>query len=100
MTTIKEFRERFEEIKEIFLNGDDDHQLIYDLEQKIERFDYDPESEEVYLLKLKQLKRDIDNFKEEESFYNAEAELDNMFPNRYDEDFDEDSMSWDSVFGD
>lgn len=36
--------------------------------------------------------------KEEEEF-DPEAELDYMFPNRHDDDFDEDSMSHDSVFG-
>ncbi|WP_313032027.1 hypothetical protein [Soonwooa sp.] len=32
--------------------------------------------------------------------YDEESELDMMFPDRHDDDFDEDSMSWDSVFGD
>ncbi len=45
------------------------------------------------LLKLiKQIKVDYD-------FYDEEGELDMMFPNRHDEDFDEDSMSYESVFG-
>lgn len=32
--------------------------------------------------------------------YDEEGELDMMFPDRHDDNFDEDSMSWDSVFGD
>jgi hypothetical protein len=31
--------------------------------------------------------------------FDPEEELDRMFPDRHDEDFDEDSMSYDSVFG-
>lgn len=43
--------------------------------------------------------KEIEHIKKEYNFYDPEAELDWMFPNRYDDDFDEDSMSWDSVFG-
>lgn len=41
----------------------------------------------------------IKNLKGENDFYDEDAEIDTMFPNRHDDDFDEDSMSYDSVFG-
>tara|TARA_R110002020_G_scaffold404266_2_gene614340 strand:- start:12113 stop:12412 length:300 start_codon:yes stop_codon:yes gene_type:complete len=99
MITIKELRYRFEEIKDEFAKGNDDHDQIYALEEYLSDFENTFEAERSWL-ELKKLKKDIANFKEEESFYNAEAELDRMFPDRHDEGFDEDSMSWDSVFGD
>ena len=38
--------------------------------------------------------------KKDNDFYDPEENLDMMFPDRYDDDFDEDSMSYDSAFGD
>jgi chromosome segregation ATPase len=49
---------------------------------------------------LEKLSKKIRDIKKEYDFYDEEAELDMMFPNRHDDDFDEDSMSYDSVFGD
>jgi phage shock protein A len=46
----------------------------------------------------KLLKR-INIIKKNNDFYDEDAELDRMFPDRQDEDFDEDSTSYDSVFG-
>ena len=48
----------------------------------------------------KKLSNRINRIKKENDFYDPEVELDRMFPDRHDEDFDEDSMSYDSVFGD
>jgi len=42
----------------------------------------------------------IDAMEQANADYDEDAELDMMFPNRHDENFDEDSMSYDSVFGD
>jgi len=42
----------------------------------------------------------IKQLKDEKGFFDSEAELDRMFPDRHDDDFDEESMSYDSVFGD
>ncbi len=56
-------------------------------------FEEDLKSFQGLMKKLNRLKKDND-------FYDAEGELDRMFPNRNDENFDEDSMSYDSVFGD
>ena len=45
------------------------------------------------------LKNKLEAFKAKQEFYNAEDELNRMFPDRGDADFDEDSTSYDSVFG-
>ena len=45
------------------------------------------------------LSKRIKQIKKENDFYDEDAELDRMFPDRHDPDFDEDSMSYDSVFG-
>jgi DNA repair exonuclease SbcCD ATPase subunit len=49
---------------------------------------------------LKKLSKRLSTIKSENDFYDKEAELDRMFPNRQDDDFDEDSMSYASIFGD
>ena len=41
----------------------------------------------------------INKIKQDYDFYDAEGDLDMMFPDRHDEDFDSDSMSYDSAFG-
>ena len=48
---------------------------------------------------LQRLQKKVTQIKRDNDFYDQEAELDMMFPNRHDDDFDEDSMSYDSVFG-
>lgn len=55
--------------------------------------------EEVSTQKLKGVMKLIKQVKTDYDFYNEERELDIMFPNRHDDDFDEDSMSHESVFG-
>lgn len=50
-------------------------------------------------IKLRNLFREIKKAKKEFDFFELDNELDNMFPNRNDSDFDEDSMSYESVFG-
>lgn len=70
---------------------------VYELEEKVnlllqecfeKEFDY-----------INKLAKRIARIKKANDFYDPEAELDRMFPNRYDDDFDEDSMSYDSFFG-
>jgi phage gp29-like protein len=99
MEEIELLKVRFSEIEELFENGEEDHQLIFDLEEKLEEI-YDEVYEDEHAEQLDKLKKKIIAFKREYEFYDAEAELDRMFPDRHDEDFDEDQMSWDSVFGD
>lgn len=95
----KEFKERFEKIKNEVDNLDisDLEEKIYKLEEElIEEIEFClPGEQKDYQSLLKKIK----HFKKENEFYDADAELDRMFPNRHDDDFDEDSMSYDSVFG-
>ena len=105
MEEIELLKVRFSEIEESFENGEDDHQLVYDLEMKIQEvyheiYDYEDAKQLDKLDKLNKLDEQVKAFKRHYDFYDAEAELDRMFPDRHDEDFDEDQMSWDSVFGD
>ncbi len=100
MKTIDLLKKNFLELKEAFENGEeDDEQLVYELEEKIQNA-YNEVYEEKEIDQLNKLNKQIKAFKREYNFYDPEVELDRMFPDRHDEDFDEDSMSWDSVFGD
>lgn len=77
----------------------DVEQHVLDLEMKLNeeiQLRYDAEEAAPYEKVLRELKA----LKEEFNFYDEEGELDMMFPNRHDDDFDEDSMSASSFFGD
>ncbi len=52
------------------------------------------------LASLEKLIGKITELKEEHVFYDQEAEYDRMFPDRHDDDFDDDDMSFRSLFGD
>lgn len=99
MNDIEKLQKRFLEIQESYENGDEDAQLIYDLEEDM-REAQDLAFTDKELQEVDELNEKIKEFKKEYDFYDPEAELDTMFPNRYDEGFDEDDMSWESVFGD
>ena len=99
MGHINVLKKRFLEIKEIFENGDYDHDLVYALEEEIQDACQEAFEDQEHL-ELKKLLERVGEFKKENDFYDADAELDRMFPDRHDDDFDEDQMSWDSVFGD
>lgn len=71
---------------------------VYSIENEISEYIRDADGFEY--TQLRKLQKRIQSIKKENDFYDADAALDMMFPNRYDEDFDEDSMSYDSVFGD
>jgi len=70
---------------------------VYEIEEELERMlgieDKSDNKIEKLLERTGQIKKDQD-------FFDPEDELDRMFPNRYDDDFDEESMSPESVFGD
>jgi hypothetical protein len=70
---------------------------VYELEEKVNSRIQETYDEELDAYKL--LANRIGRIKKD-NFYDPEVELDRMFPDRHDEDFDEDSMSYDSVFGD
>ena len=97
---IEALKVRFLEIETIFEEGDDDHQLIYDLEEKIQQVSYEIDEEDEEAEQLEKFNKRVQEFKKENEFYDAEEELDRMFPDRHEEGFDNDSMSYDSVFGD
>ena len=72
---------------------------VLDLEMKLNeeiQLRYDAEEAAPYEKVLRELK----TLKEEFNFYDEEGELVMMFPDRHDDDFDEDSMSASSFFGD
>ena len=89
---------------------------LEDLEEHLDDMEFDELTERVYELEneiqirlreafddeyehYQKLNKKVQRIKKENNFYDPEAELDRMFPNRYDDDFDEDSMSYDSIFG-
>jgi len=98
--SVKEFKARFDEVSKEEVDIND----MNEFEEKVLKLEEDiayeigggsPHEESQMQALLKKIK----NLKEEHDFYDAEAELDNMFPNRHDDDFDEESTSYDSVFG-
>ena len=84
--------------EELENDNHDVQQDVLDMEMKLNeeiqlRDEEDAEPFEKLLGELKAVKQEFD-------FYDEEGELDMMFPDRHDDDFDEDSMSGRSVFGD
>ncbi len=75
-------------------------QEVFDLEQQVkEELEINYWNEQEQQL-FKELLKNINSLKKEFDFYDEETELDNMFLDRHDADFDEDSISPNSVFGD
>ncbi|MCZ4410011.1 hypothetical protein O3Q51_14410 [Cryomorphaceae bacterium 1068] len=104
---IKELAQQVEQLETIFENHDVEQigsaqyekevELVYSVEEEIA--DLKDQANATQFDQLDQLAKRLIHLKDEHEFYDAEAELDNMFPNRYDDDFDEDSMSFESAFG-
>ena len=99
---MKEFNQLNEEFERIYAELENDNldaeQEMLELEEKVrEAFEYSIGKEQT---EIRGLLKKIKSIKKEFDFFDSEAELDNMFPNRRDDDFDDDSMSYDSVFGD
>lgn len=97
---VESIENKFDEYGLDVFNTDENESLeseVYKLESEIEN--YLNIVEGVQLSQLEKLKKRILHIKQKNDFYDAEGELDMMFPNRHDDDFDEDSMSYDSVFG-
>ncbi|MFV0501133.1 MAG: hypothetical protein ACK5MH_06040 [Bacteroidales bacterium] len=101
--------ERLERLNETYLKIEDELEKgVYDVERDVldlnqEVNDSIESSSGDELQKLKELYKKINKIMEENNFYEEEDEevvLDMMFPNRDDDDFDYDDMSYDSVFGD
>lgn len=98
MDTFNKLNEDFERIYEELENQNyEAEEEMIELEDKVyEAIEYTFGTENANVSKLLDK---INSAKIEFDFYDAEAELDMMFPDRHDEDFDEDSINYDSIFG-
>ena len=99
---IKALIARLEEIENEFDEADYDSEdfdnledEVLEIEEELGSFSYDDN----YAL-MSKAEKIIAKIKRDNDFYDSEENLDMMFPDRDDEDFDEDLMSYDSVFGD
>lgn len=87
------YKEQLDKLREELENGNyDAEQAVNDLQEKIEialeeSFSNGDKSSYEELIK------EIEAMKKEFDFYDREGELDMMFPNRYDDDFDDESMN-------
>ena len=94
------YQEELDRFREELENENYDvEQDVLDLEMQLNdeiEWLYAEEDSEPYEKVLRELKA----LKEEFNFYDAEGERDMLYPNRHDEDFDEDSMSASSFYGD
>lgn len=106
--TFKELKDRFSNAKEKTIAQEEDYQqLIYDLEKDInieiellEEGIYssqsnmfsEPHKNSLVLLKYESLISDLNKLKSEYEFYDEQDELDNMFADKHENDFESDSL--------
>ena len=94
------YQEELDRFREELENENYDvEQDVLDLEMQLNeeiQLRYDAEEAAPYEKVLRELK----TLKEEFNFYDEEGELVMMFPDRHDDDFDEDRMSASSFYGD
>lgn len=96
METWEFYQEKLGHYREELENGNHDvEQDVVDLEEKLER-DIEMCFEEKDAAPYKKVLKALKALKIEFEFYDQEGELDMMFPDRHDDDFDEDSMN---IFG-
>ena len=109
MNSLTEFAERYKKLRlELENDNSEVEQDVNDLENDIQyALDFATENneeishaKEEFIKGLQGLLKKVQKLKKKFDFYDEEAELDRMFPNRDDDDFDEDSMSYNSVVGD
>ena len=116
--SITRLNKRFLDAVEQTENQDDDYeQIVYDLEKDVKeelksvedyiyshpKYGFIPDEQIPNwkdISELESLLKKITHLKNENDFYDAEDMSDMMFPNRFDEDFDEDSLSNDSAYED
>lgn len=120
---LKDIGDRLNDIEELFDEGDLDGNERTDLEQEVNEikeevsqlYQQAVEAWGKYVYRTNDLNKEFEDFPENRvisdlrsqvkkiiknnDFYDKDAVLSWMFPNRDDDDFDEDSMSYDSVFG-
>ena len=100
MTEFENYKKGLDEIEHQLSEGNFEYeQVLFYLESEINSLkgQYSPES--IQKSTIEKLSKRIEKIKNEYDIFDKEAQLDRMFPNRHDEDFDEDSMSFESVFG-
>ncbi|WP_294287231.1 hypothetical protein [uncultured Chryseobacterium sp.] len=87
------YKEELDKLREELENGNyDAEQAVNELHEKIEialEQSFDKGDKSFY----EELIKEIEAMKKEFDFYDSEGELDMMFPNRADDDFDDDSMN-------
>ncbi|TDW52738.1 hypothetical protein EV144_1011431 [Flavobacterium sp. 270] len=99
MNKIEKFTAEYSRLYQELENGNFEVEHdVYSLEHSLQEeltysFGNEGEKFQKLLNKIKKMKKEFD-------FYDQEVELDRMFPDRHDDDFDEESMNYDSVFGD
>jgi hypothetical protein len=111
---LKSFKELKEKVKEDENNFEerDFYSLIEDIKEEnrylFEQAENHPKynfvptkdvPESISLEILEKLIIEIESYIKSVQPFDTEEELDIMFPDRHDEDFDEDSMNYDSIFG-
>lgn len=96
---INQFEEIENEAEE--LNQDILEEKIYALEEQLsfDRNCFLSDFDSPEFNAFEKLQKRIKRFKKDYDFYDEKGELDMIFPDRYDDDFDEDSMNYDSIFG-
>ena len=97
MKIVNALKARFLEVEDVYEYGNNQEQLVYDLEEDVKNALLEAFEDTMEDKQLRKLSNRLKKFKSDNDFYDAEASLDMMFPDRYDEDFDEDSMN---IFGD
>jgi hypothetical protein len=100
MTTFEMIKQELEELEAEIdtMEIEQMEEEVYRIERQINDFKSDADEEDWD--NWDSLSERITRIKEENNFFDSEAELDRMFPDRHEPGFDEDSMSYDSVFGD
>ena len=92
MNEIEKFEQELEKLyAELETGNFDAEEKVLELEEQLKlRVDYAHSTDEK---RIKTLLQKIEEMKKEFDFYDQEGELDMMFPDRHDDDFDEDSMN-------
>lgn len=96
---IEELSKKLDVIEEQVENGDfeDFEENVLEVEEQVKELEGQAfEATEIAL--VENLINRIKELKKEGNFYDEEAELDRMFPDRHEPDLDQDSTTFDSIF--
>lgn len=92
---LNELKDKLEELEILISNADSEEETeerFYAIKTKIDEFQDYPFREKDEQL-LRKMSKKINQIKNDLGLYDEETELDMMFPNRHDDDFDEDLYS-------